>query len=302
MNNFYKNKSVLVTGGAGFIGSHLAEKLVNLGAKVNLLDNFSSGSEANIKPFVSKIKLFKDDIRNESACDKSSRQVDIIFHLAAMVSVPKSIQNQSECWDINVMGTFNILSWAVKHNVKKFILSSSSAVYGDQELPCDESDTPNPKSPYADSKLQAEKFCADFAQKYKLNTAALRYFNVYGPRQNPNGDYAAVVAKFTELLKNDKHLVIFGDGKQTRDFVEVQEVVNANLAMGMEESFFGEIVNVGCGYSINIFELIEMLENKLNKKHTGIIFKPARNGDILNSSAICEKYENIKQKYPQLQI
>ncbi|HBS47773.1 TPA: nucleoside-diphosphate sugar epimerase [Candidatus Dependentiae bacterium] len=302
MNAFYKNKHVLVTGGAGFIGSHITEKLVSLGAKVTVLDNLSSGNEDNLKNIKSKIKLIKEDVLSQEACEKATKHNDIIFHLAALVSVPYSIENPSKCWEINVMGTFNVLSAAVKNNAKTLIFSSSSAVYGDKQQPCSENDDTNPKSPYAESKIQAENICNEFSSKYGIKTASLRYFNVFGERQKFNSEYAAVVAKFEKAIKNNEPLVIYGDGKQTRDFIHVSEVVNANLFIAMQNQISGDIFNIGSGNSMNLFELIEYLENKLNKKNSGIFFKPARNGDIVYSAAICEKYENLKQTLNQKQL
>jgi len=299
MNQFkkcYEKKRILVTGGAGFIGSHLVETLVGLGAHVTVLDNMSTGSLNNLRSVVSSITLLYADIRSPYTCLNATLKQDMIFHLAAFISVPGSIKHPAFCRAVNIEGTHNLLDAAVKNNVKRLIFSSSSAVYGDKEGACSEADIATPQTPYAQSKLEGENLCQEFAKNHGLNTTILRYFNVYGPRQNPSGSYAAVVAKFTHQLLEGKPLTIFGDGNQTRDFVPVQDIVSANLTIGSQDNLQGEVFNIGSGKSINLLQLIQNLENDLNKKHSSIDFKPARNGDILHSRADCKKYIQISQK------
>lgn len=292
IETFYKNKNVLVTGGAGFIGSHLVEELVKKGAKVTILDNFSSGNINNLKNVFPYINILYGDVTNTFTCANATTNKEIVFHLAALVSVDYSIKNPSLCYAINIKGTRNLLEACKKNNVKAFIFSSSAAVYGNKNSSCKETDTPNPQSPYAISKLESEKLCKEYSEKYLISTTCLRYFNVYGERQNPNGDYAAVVAKFKYNLENNLPITIFGDGKQTRDFVHVSKVVEANLQMGTKSNLNGEIFNIASGTSINLFELIEQLEKETKHKKTDIIFQSARPGDILNSSANCQKYNH----------
>ncbi|MFH1643588.1 MAG: NAD-dependent epimerase/dehydratase family protein [bacterium] len=294
LNDFYKDKKVLVTGGSGFIGSHLVEKLIEYGAKVTILDNFSNSTLNNLKKVITQINLIFGDIRSSYTCHKATKGKEIVFHTAAFVSVPKSIDNPKLCHEINFVGTKNLLNASIQNNVQTFILSSSAAVYGEKDDVCKEEDDPNPQSPYAQSKLNSENSCKEFFQKYNLNCASLRYFNVYGDRQNSNGDYAAVVAKFKQNLIDRKPIIIFGDGKQLRDFIHVSKIVEANLKMGMLQNLNGEIFNIASGQSINLLELINQLEKELKIEKTQILFKETRPGDIINSKASCSKYKNLE--------
>jgi len=295
LQRFYEKKRVLVTGGAGFIGSHLAERLVQLGARVTILDNFSSGKLANLKNVAHAITILYADIRATYSCVKATSNQDIVFHLASFVSVPESLKNPELCYATNLNGTTNLLDACKKNNVKTFIFSSSSAVYGNKNGLCGEEDIPSPLSPYASSKNESEQTCMQFAHLYNMNIASLRYFNVYGDRQNPHGSYAAVVAKFTHQLLQGQPLTIFGDGKQTRDFVHVSKAVDANLNLGIRSDLHGDIFNVASGKSVSLLQLIEQLEAELQIKRTEIVFQPARDGDILHSQANCQKYQKMVQ-------
>lgn len=297
LKTFYHNKHVLVTGGAGFIGSHLTEKLVALGAKVTVFDNFSTGNINNLAAVFSQITIACADIKTSFSAIKATEKKDLVFHLAAFISVAQSLQNPQLCKEINTIGTFNILEGCKKNNVPMLVFSSSSAIYGNQETPCSEECTPQPQSPYAQSKLEGEYACKKYAEIYGLGTACLRYFNVYGDRQNPEGSYAAVVAKFKHNIKHQLPITIFGNGNQSRDFIHVSEVVNANLLVGMCHHLRGEIFNIGTGTSINLFDLIAKLEDELNTKATDITFQPARNGDIYQSQANCEKYKKLFNEF-----
>jgi len=295
LRSFYKKKRVLVTGGAGFIGSHIAETLCAYEAQVTVLDDFSAGCIANLSQFVSSIALMASDITSFKTCLKATKNQDIVFHLAAMTSVPESVNSPALCDKINVEGTSNLLDACKKNKVSTFIFSSSSAVYGDRDNLCCEDDKPNPKSPYAKSKLEGERLCQEHSEEDKISAACLRYFNVYGSRQNPNGTYAGVVAKFKHNLANKEPIVIYGDGKQTRDFVHVSKVVEANLLVGSLSSLTGQVFNVATGQSITLLELLEQLENETNQKQAGLVFEPARSGDILSSQANCQKYQKLTQ-------
>lgn len=289
----YRNKHVLVTGGAGFIGSHLVESLVRCQAHVTVLDNFSTGTMQNIEALKKNITIINGDVRQREVVDQACANQDIIFHLAAFISVPQSIQDPAACYSTNVQGTCNILEHAVKHTVQHVVFSSSSAIYGNQTHVCDETTPPSPCSPYAISKLAGEALCSYFSNTYGLSTTCLRYFNVYGERQNPNGEYAAVVAKFTDALRNKKPITIFGDGTQTRDFIHVDHVVTANIHSALQPHMLGEIINVGTGKSISLLELLKLLEEQLHHPPQDIIFCPSRPGDIPHSQANCNKFHHM---------
>lgn len=293
LESLYKNKQVLVTGGAGFIGSHLVEKLVELGARVSVLDNFSTGNLNNLRSVLAHITLIYADVVHLHSVLKATANKDFVFHLAAFVSVAQSINQSDLCWKINVEGTRNVLEGCYQNNVKTLVFSSSSAVYGNQNSHCHETDTPQPMSPYAKSKYAGEKLCKEYAAKYSFNTTCLRYFNVYGNRQNPQGVYAAVVAQFKNNLLTQKPLTIYGDGTQTRDFINVDEVVQANIRLALLKKSVGEVFNIGSGKSMNLFELIANLEQELKIQKTNIDFKPSRENDIMHSQANCEKYQKL---------
>lgn len=292
LQEFYKNKNILVTGGAGFIGSHLVEKLVGLEAKVTIFDNFSSGSLNNLRTVLPHVSIICADIRSAYSIQRAMHNKEIVFHLAAFISVPLSIKQPDLCTAINVNGTSNVLEACKLHNVKTLIFASSCAVYGNTNKANFEEDPVDPKTPYALSKVEGEKLCKAYADAYSLNTASLRYFNVYGDRQLANGEYAAVVAKFKANLLNNKPITIFGTGKQTRDFVSVHEVVLANLKIAMLQDLHGEVFNIGSGESTNLLDLLAQLEQDLNITRAGITFAPARSDDIFYSCASCEKYKN----------
>ncbi|MFA5306237.1 MAG: NAD-dependent epimerase/dehydratase family protein [Candidatus Babeliales bacterium] len=293
MQRFYEGKRVLVTGGAGFIGSHLVEKLVGLGAHVTILDNFTTGSLRNLKTVVHAINIMYADVRSSYSCFKASLEQDIVFHLAALISVPESVSNPDLCYRINIDGTQNMLEASKKNLASTFVYASSSAIYGAKDGLCDETDTPHPQSPYAISKYRGEQLCQHYTRTYGMNTAILRYFNVYGERQNPQGPYAAVRAKFAHLLRAGSPLTIYGDGTQTRDFINVVNVVEANLAAGMYPALYGDIFNVASGTSISLRELISQLEQELGIHHTELIFEPTRPGDIQRSQASTAKLQKL---------
>jgi len=289
----YSNKKVLVTGGAGFIGSHLAEQLAFQGAHVVVLDNLLSGKLTNLKFILPSIEFIKGDVRSYDNCLRAVSGVDTIFHLAAHISVPESTKNPELCFDINIHGTENILEAAANSGVKNFVFSSSAAVYGDRNDFCKEQDELNPQSPYADSKVEGERLCRDYAKVYGMSTVSLRYFNVYGERQNPDSEYSAVIAKFTHMLKRNQPITIFGTGRQTRDFIEVARIVEANILMGIQPEMNGDVFNIATGTSINILDLVDKIKNQLKIQPISINFMPARSGDIMNSRADCSKYKKF---------
>jgi nucleoside-diphosphate-sugar epimerase len=292
----YKNRAVCVTGGAGFIGSHLVHTLVTLGAHVTVLDNLSSGNRDNLAAVESQIRFIQGSVTDYEACLTATKGLDTVFHLAAMVSVVESTKNPLLCHMINVSGTANILNACKANKVQRFVLSSSSAVYGpidgiaSEHMPC------APISPYGYSKWLGELLCQKYASLHGIRTVCLRYFNVYGERQNPNGSYAAAMAKFSHALAHSEPIVIYGDGQQTRDFVPVEEIVKANLMLAQlpPEQMQGSTFNIGSGKSISLLQLIEQLRPKFPSSQSSIQFLPARAGDIKHSAANCEKYLQAK--------
>ncbi|MCC7299626.1 MAG: SDR family oxidoreductase [Verrucomicrobia bacterium] len=221
---------MLVTGGAGFIGSHIVDALVSAGHAVTVLDNLSSGHRTNLSKVWNAVTFIEGDIRDPEVCLKAAEGCDGIFHEAALVSVPDSIRRPRDNHDINITGTLNILEAARQQNVKRVVFASSAAVYGDNlELPKRESMLPEPKSPYALAKLTGEYYLKVYAECFGLETVALRYFNVFGPRQDPSSMYSGVISIFSERIKNGLPITLYGDGQQTRDFVNVEDVVQANL-------------------------------------------------------------------------
>ena len=293
----YYGRSVLITGGCGFIGSHLAEQLVALGAQVTILDDLSTGSLDNIAHIKDQVRFVRATIADKHACEIAMIGQSIVFHLAALISVPESVKNPTLCHDINVNGTFNILHAAHKAGIKRVVFSSSSAVYGNTQEICSEQNRCNPESPYGFSKHIGELMCQQYARMYGLETVILRYFNVYGARQNPNGAYAAVVAKFTEHIKYNRPITIFGDGLQTRDFIHVSSVVDANLTLGFASVEQGDIYNIATGNSITLLELVEQLKATSSKYTAPIYFQEARSGDLKHSKADISKYEALSRQY-----
>jgi len=297
--NFYTNKSVLVTGGCGFIGSHLAELLVAAGARVTILDDLSTGNLENIAAIQDNITFVHDSVTNKHACLTATCEQDIIFHEAAFISVPESVANPTRCHEVNVQGMFNMLEAARQNKVCTFVYASSAAVYGQREGVCQETMQPAPTSPYGFSKLIDEIYAQQYATTYGLHTIGLRYFNVYGPRQNPNGAYAAVVAKFTHQMEHNLPIMIFGDGQQTRDFISASEVAQANLLLAMLDPHLTnkQVFNIATGTSISLLDLIKELKQKFPAYNAPITFAPARDGDIKHSSADCTKYQLVAAPY-----
>jgi len=261
----------LVTGGAGFIGSHVVDRLLKEGHSVIVLDNFSSGKEENLAEH-DNLLVYK-----KSVCDNlnelfEKHKFDAVFHLAAIPEVQLSIDKPKETHEVNVNGTLNLLEACRKHCVNRFIFSSSTAVYGEQEsIPHVETMKPNPLCPYALHKLIGEYYCKLYSSLFEMETISLRYFNVFGARQSPEGAYAGVIPKFFDMLKNDKTPVIFGDGEQTRDFIYVSDVVEANMLSLKTENkeCFGNYFNIGSGSSISVNET-----TKIILKLTGKELKP----------------------------
>ncbi len=283
---------IVITGGAGFIGSHLAEYWSNQGAEVHIIDSLRSGFEKNIKEF-SNVVFHKGSIVNKELTLEVLKNTDYVFNLAALVSVPESLEKPEECIDINVKGLLNILDAAKVHKVKKVVHSSSAAIYGDDpRLPKDVSMRPKPQTPYGITKLDGEYYLQMYFEQYGLPTTSLRYFNVFGPRQDPKSQYAAAIPIFVfKALKNEP-ITIYGDGEQTRDFVYVKDVVKANVLAAENEKVTG-VFNVANEKAITINELAKLIIKTTNSK-SKIIYEDERPGDIKHSLAsIKETRENL---------
>ncbi|WP_370175049.1 NAD-dependent epimerase/dehydratase family protein [Leeuwenhoekiella palythoae] len=287
-------KKYIITGGAGFIGSHIAEHLVGEGHEVVVLDSLRTGFQKNIDPF--NLKFEQGDIRNIDTVYKLVSGASAIFHLAALVSVPESISKIAECNAINAQGTINILEAAKRAGNCKVILSSSAANYGDNPVsPKVETMTSEPLTPYSITKLDGEYYLDMYRNQFDVPTTSLRYFNVFGPRQNPKSTYAAVVPIFILNALQNKPLTIYGDGQQTRDFIYVKDVVAANLLASQTGK---GVYNVALGNSTSVLELAEFIIKITNSK-SEILFKETRAGDIKHSQANPEKFqkEGFKPKY-----
>jgi UDP-glucose 4-epimerase len=281
--------SVLVTGGAGFIGSHLIDRLLREGYDVVVVDDLSSGKVENLNLKNSNLRLLRDDIRDKKFVKKALKDVEVVFHLAAIVDVEFSVKNPLLVNEVNVGGSLNILDESVRRDVTRFVYASSCAVYGDPiYLPIDEEHPRNPLSPYAASKFAAEEYCQVFNKVYGLSSSCLRFFNVYGPRQG-SGSYSGVVSRFIQRLKMRKAPIIFGDGLQTRDFVYVEDVVNAIFKVLHSKQCAGEKINIGSGKETSIRELADALIKKFSLKDVKPKYVKSRVGDIKRSCGSVEK-------------
>ncbi len=278
----------LVTGGAGFIGSHIVEELLRGGASVRVLDNFSSGKRANLASFKGDLEIQSGDLRDGAAVKAAMRAVDLVFHLAAFISVPQSMLEPENCFAINVAGTVTLLEAARQAGVRKVVLSSSTAVYGNTDkFPTGEEAPLKPLSPYALSKQVNELYARLYTQTFNLPVIALRYFNVYGPRQQPDSAYAAAIPIFAHRLVHGEPITIFGDGKQSRDFIFVKDVVRANL-LASESNAAGEAFNICTGHETTLLDLLEGL-SEVSPLQPTVRFEAPRPGDIYRSLGNPEK-------------
>ena len=295
----------LVTGGAGFIGSNIVEELLKRGESVRVLDSFITGSKKNLD-FASineqrtmNYELIEGDIRSKDDAKKALKDADYVIHQAALRSVPKSVDDPFLTNDVNVTGTLNLLYEAKKANVKRLVYASSSSCYGDViSFPQKEDFNPRPISPYGVSKLAAENYCNTFSATFGLETVSLRYFNVFGPRQNPESKYSAAIPAILSRMLNDKSPIVEWDGKQSRDFTYVYNVVEANLKSAVTEGVSGEVFNVACGNSVSILDIVNMI-NSMLKKDLKPEFAPKRAGDVRKSYADISKMNDILQLKPK---
>ena len=276
----------LVTGGAGFIGSHITEALLANGAQVRVLDNFSTGFRHNLDPFLGdRLEVIEGDASSAAVAAEAVDQVDYVFHQAAMASVPRSIRQPDLCHAWCATSTVQLLNAATKGKVRRFVLASTSAAYGDSAFVSNrESDPTAPLSPYAAAKLSAEAYCPAFVQSFGLETVVLRYFNVFGPRQDPQSEYSAVIPRFVSMILSGSRPVIYGDGEQSRDFVFVGDVAKANLLAATTPGVAGGIFNIGRGERTTLLELLTRLREILGQSIEPI-HEPARIGDVRDSLA-----------------
>ena len=276
----------MVTGGAGFIGSNLADELIRQGAKVSILDNLVTGFPENLEEITGDFEFIEGDLNDDEKLVKALEDVSIVFHQAALPSVPRSVENPFETHQACVNGTFNLLLKSKEKGVRRVIYAASSSAYGDQEvLPKVETMIPQPLSPYAAAKLMGEYYCQVFSRVYGLETICLRYFNVFGPRQNPSSMYSGVISRFIDALMTNQTPVIYGDGEQSRDFTFIANVVNANISAATTTKGIGEVINAANGERISLNELLEVLKRITDHQTAAADFQAARNGDVKHSQA-----------------
>ena len=291
----------LVTGGAGFIGSHIVDELVRRGERVRVLDNFSTGKRANLAATIERIELVEGDIRRLETVRSAVKGVDYVLHQAALPSVPRSVADPLTSHEVNSTGTLNILIAARDAQVRRVVYASSSSVYGNSHtLPKHEELQTNPLSPYAVSKLTGENYCRTFYQVYGVPTVALRYFNVFGPRQDPTSQYSAVIPKFITALLRGERPTIYGDGLQSRDFTYVANVVFANLLACEKDDAVGQAINVGCGQRYTLLDLCRELTDMMGQMVQPII-APERAGDVKHSLASITRAQQVLRYAPQVE-
>jgi UDP-N-acetylglucosamine/UDP-N-acetyl-alpha-D-glucosaminouronate 4-epimerase len=282
----------LVTGGAGFIGSHIVHELVRQNHDVVVLDNFSTGKRENLEALDGRIEIVEGTVEDPKTCARAAAGVDYVFHEAALVSVPQSMREPERTHNVNTGGTLNVLRAAADARVKCLVFASTSAVYGRNAPPLDEARAPDPLSPYAATKLAGEQYLRMFSNAYDLPTVALRYFNVFGPRQSADGGYAAVIPKFVEAAVAGRRPVIFGDGTAVRDFVYVGDVVRANLLACQAPNGSGNAFNIGSGWHTTVLELRQLIFDMVGSDVTPEL-RPPRPGDIHTSIAVVDKAREV---------
>ena len=292
----------LVTGGAGFIGSNLARALVLRGDEVRVLDNFSTGNRRNLAELGDEVEVVEGELRSYERVHAAARGVEVVFHQGALPSVPRSVQDPLTTGAVNVEGTLNVLLAARDQGVRRVVFASSSSVYGNSgELPRVETANPDPISPYGVSKLAAERYCVSFSRVYALETVALRYFNVFGPNQDPTSQYSAVIPLFVTAIARGQRIAIYGDGNQRRDFTYVDNVVDANLVAAEVEGANGLVLNVATGRSTSVNELANVIGQLLDRP-VGRDEHPPRAGDVRDSWADIARAEEVLGWKPRVSL
>ncbi len=293
-------KKYLVTGGAGFIGSHVVEALLRRNHKVRVFDNFSTGSMENIRPFLKRAELVRGDLRRLADVRKAVKGMEGVFHIAALRAVARSVDNPLETNETNVTGMLNLLVAARDAGVRRVVYSSSSSVYGESKAPVFRvTDKPGPVSPYAASKIMGEYYCRIFTRLYGLETVSLRYFNVFGPRQNPESKYSAVIPILIAALLRNQSPEIHWDGRQSRDFTYVDNVVEGNLLSMRVKKASGEVFNIACHEEYSVLDIFNQLKKILNKPRIQPKFMPKRAGDVRRTFADISKAKKILGFRPQ---
>lgn len=298
--NDLKGKKILVTGGCGFIGSHIVDRLIKEEASVVVLDNLYSGKIENIAHHKGKLKFIQKDLRDDTALNEALDGVELISHQAALISVPKSMKRPLDYHDVNVTATLKLFLKAKEKGIKRIAIASSSSVYGERfDFPEKESDYPKPISPYAASKLIDEYYAYLFSKQFSLGVVSLRYFNVYGPRQSLDDEYAVVIPKFITCLLQDKNPPIYGDGEQERDFTYVENVVEANLLALIKPAVEGEVFNIGNGAPNSVTGLLKSL-NRIMNKNIKATYLPRRAGDVRKSHSDISKAAKLLGWKPKI--
>ena len=276
----------LVTGGAGFIGSHIAAALVGQGARVRIIDDFSTGHRENIDEIGGEVDFIQASLSDGKKLASALENVELVFHEAAIPSVPRSVEKPFETHEASVNATFSLLLAARDRRVRRVIYAASSSAYGDQlQSPKQEDMRPDPLSPYAVAKLVGEYYCQVFSRVYRLETVSLRYFNVFGPRQDPSSQYSGVISRFISALLDGERPVIYGDGEQSRDFTYVSNVVDANLLAAESVTAIGRVVNIANGRSVTINHVLELLKTLTGRTNVKAKHDPPRTGDVRDSLA-----------------
>jgi nucleoside-diphosphate-sugar epimerase len=293
---------VLVTGGGGFIGSNLARALVQRGDEVRVLDNFSTGNRTNLAELASEVEVVEGELRSYERVHAATRGVEVVFHQGALPSVPRSVQDPLTTGAVNVEGTLNVLLAARDEGVRRIVFASSSSVYGNSgDLPRIETANPDPISPYGVSKLAAERYCVSFSRVYALETVALRYFNVFGPNQDPTSQYSAVIPRFVTAIADGRAVSIYGDGDQRRDFTYVDNVVEANLLAADANDANGAVLNIATGNATSVNQLADVI-GKLLELPVEREQHPARAGDVRDSWADISRAEELLGWEPRVSL